>query len=136
MNKSNKIKVEYGTVTVARTTNYVSLHVKDNADDAHVLLTDDMVVALVHALTEAAGGAIAQIWTVADVRTTLDGLNDNYAYDITLTDSECVEVLDSVADNFDANDGVCWDTLKEAIMDFVRWADTYPAPDAEDNNGK
>jgi hypothetical protein len=55
MNNPHKIKVTYGDIRLQRTESgdFTSLYVRDNANDTHVLLTDDNVEELIAALTSA-----------------------------------------------------------------------------------
>lgn len=56
-------------------------------------------------------------WGIDDVRNIID-----YA-DITLaksfTDEDCVRILEIVADCFDANYGITWDSLEDAITTYI-----------------
>ena len=49
-------------------------------------------------------------WFIDDVQARLEDY-----WDFTLTDEECVEVLMLVADSFDANIGITWDSIDAAI---------------------
>ena len=49
-------------------------------------------------------------WTIEDVKS----LDDK------LTDAQCVAVLEYVHDNHDANFGVNWETIENAILDLAR----------------
>ena len=59
--------------------------------------------------------SIAIIWDIQDVRYQLESLNENYQIELELSDDECMEVLQRVVDNHDANYGVNWDSLYNAI---------------------
>jgi len=59
--------------------------------------------------------SIAIIWDIQDVRYQLECLNENYQIELELSDDECMEVLQRVVDNHDANYGVNWDNLYNAI---------------------
>jgi DNA-binding FrmR family transcriptional regulator len=47
-------------------------------------------------------------WHIEDVRSMLDEGEE-------LTDEECVQVLQAIADGFDANIGVNWEVIREHI---------------------
>ena len=47
-------------------------------------------------------------WYIDDVRSMLDEGEE-------LTDMECVQILESMADNFDANVGINWDVIRYEI---------------------
>lgn len=59
--------------------------------------------------------SIAIIWDIEDVRRQLESLNENYGIDLELSDDDCMEVLERIVDNHDANYGVNWDSLYNAI---------------------
>lgn len=59
--------------------------------------------------------SIAIIWDIQDVRYQLECLNENYQIELELSDDDCMEVLYRVVDNHDANYGVNWDSLYNAI---------------------
>lgn len=59
--------------------------------------------------------SVAIIWDIQDVRYQLESLNENYGIDLELSDDDCMEVLHRVVDNHDANYGVNWDSLYNAI---------------------
>ena len=59
--------------------------------------------------------SIAIIWDIQDVRYQLESLNENYQIELELSDDDCMEVLQRVVDNHDANYGVNWDSLYNAI---------------------
>lgn len=59
--------------------------------------------------------SIAIIWDIQDVRYQLECLNDWYQIELELSDDDCMEVLERVVDNHDANYGVNWDSLYNAI---------------------
>ncbi len=59
--------------------------------------------------------SIAIIWDIQDVRGQLESLNENYQIELELSDDDCMEVLQRVVDNHDANYGVNWDSLYNAI---------------------
>ena len=47
-------------------------------------------------------------WYIEDVRSMLDEGEE-------LTDMECIQILESMADNFDANIGINWDVIRYEI---------------------
>jgi len=56
------------------------------------------------------GWVLRDDWFIDDVQARLEDY-----WDFTLTDEECVEVLMLVADSFDANIGITWDSIDAAI---------------------
>ena len=56
------------------------------------------------------GWVLRDDWFIDDVQARLE-----HYWDFTLTDEECVEVLMLVADSFDANIGITWDSIDAAI---------------------
>ena len=56
------------------------------------------------------GWVLRDDWYVDDVEARLA---DHWGF--TLTQDECIKVLELVADSFDANDGVTWDAIDSAI---------------------
>jgi len=65
---------------------------------------------MAHLVTEDGITFIRNDWYVDDVQARLE---DNW--DFTLTDDECINVLQLVADAHDANDGINWDAIDAAI---------------------
>ena len=65
---------------------------------------------MAHLVTEDGITFIRNDWFVDDVQARLE---DNW--DFTLTDDECIKVLELVADSHDANDGINWDAIDAAI---------------------
>jgi hypothetical protein len=65
---------------------------------------------MAHLVTEDGITFIRNDWYVDDVQARLE---DNW--DFTLTDDECIKVLELVADSHDANDGINWDAIDAAI---------------------
>ena len=65
---------------------------------------------MAHLVTEDGITFIRNDWYVDDVQARLE---DNW--DFTLTDDECIKVLELVADAHDANDGINWDAIDAAI---------------------
>jgi len=55
--------------------------------------------------------SIAIIWSIDDVRHVIE----NYGIDVDLTDEECMEVLDYCLDNHDAQYGMSWENIDNAI---------------------
>ena len=58
---------------------------------------------------------IEDIWNIDDFRNVADGYDTE-----TFTDEELVQAMERVADNFDANNGITWETI-EAALDFIVW---------------
>ena len=58
---------------------------------------------------------IEDIWNLDDFRNVADGYDTE-----TFTDEELVQAMERVADNFDANWGITWETI-EAALDFIAW---------------
>jgi hypothetical protein len=56
------------------------------------------------------GWVLRDDWHVEDVEARLE---DYWGF--TLSDDECLKVLELVADSFDANDGINWDAIDAAI---------------------
>ena len=59
--------------------------------------------------------SIAIIWSIDDVRDQLEILNEDRNINLELEDDDCMEVLQRVVENHDANYGVNWDSLYNAI---------------------
>ena len=59
--------------------------------------------------------SIAIIWSIEDVRDQLEILNEDRNINLELEDDDCMEVLQRVVENHDANYGVNWDSLYNAI---------------------
>ena len=58
---------------------------------------------------------IEDIWNLDDFRNVADGYDTE-----TFTDDELVQAMENVADRFDANNGITWETI-EAALDFIVW---------------
>jgi hypothetical protein len=56
------------------------------------------------------GWVLRDDWFIDDVQARLEDY-----WDFSLTDEECVEVLMLVADSFDPNIGITWDSIDAAI---------------------
>ena len=56
---------------------------------------------------------IEDIWSLDDFRNVAEGYDKE-----TFTDDELIEAMERVADNFDANWGITWETL-EAALDVI-----------------
>ena len=56
------------------------------------------------------GWVLRNDWHVDDVQARLEDY-----WDFTLTEDECIKVLELVADAHDANDGINWDAIDAAI---------------------
>ena len=73
------------------------------------------------------GDSIASVWTTDDVQA-LDSDMEGDSRGLNITDAEAKAVLAQVADNFDAEYGINWDTLNDALNDVL-------AERGEDPNG-
>jgi len=62
--------------------------------------------------------SIAIIWSIEDVKDQLEILNEDMPekVDLELTDDDCMDVLQRVVDNHDANYGVSWENLYQGIQ--------------------
>ena len=58
---------------------------------------------------------IEDIWNIDDFRNVADGYGTE-----TFTDDELIQAMERVADNFDANLGITWETI-EAALQFIVW---------------
>ena len=60
----------------------------------------------------------AIIWSIEDVKDQLEILNEDMPekVDLELTDDDCMDVLQRVVDNHDANYGVSWENLYQGIQ--------------------
>jgi hypothetical protein len=56
------------------------------------------------------GWVLRNDWFIEDVEARLSDY-----WDFTLTEDECIKVLELVADAHDANDGINWDAIDAAI---------------------
>ena len=59
--------------------------------------------------------SVAIVWAIEDVRYQLEILNENYDIELVLCDDDCMQVLETVVDNHDAEYGVNWDSIYNAI---------------------
>jgi len=62
--------------------------------------------------------SIRIVWCIDDVRQSLSQLPDKYKNE-TLTDGECMEILDYVDRKHDASIGISWDNIEWAIQDHI-----------------
>ena len=62
--------------------------------------------------------SIAIVWSIEDVKDQLEILNEDMPekVDLELTDDDCMDVLQRVVDNHDANYGVSWENLYQGIQ--------------------
>ena len=58
---------------------------------------------------------IEDIWNLEDFRNVAEGYDKE-----TFTDAELIEAMELVEINFDANEGITWETL-EAALDRIIW---------------
>ncbi len=56
-------------------------------------------------------------WSIEDVRNIIECNNIEEAE--SFTDDDCIGVLEIVADSFDANYGITWDSLEYAITKYI-----------------
>ena len=56
-------------------------------------------------------------WSIEDVRNVIECNNIEEAE--SFTDEDCVRVLEIVADNFDANYGITWDSIDFVINQLI-----------------
>jgi len=56
-------------------------------------------------------------WSIEDVRNVIECNNIEEAE--SFTDDDCVRVLEIVADNFDANYGITWDSIDFVINQLI-----------------
>lgn len=52
-------------------------------------------------------------WHIEDIREMLNG-------DETLTDDECIKIMEDITGNFDANIGITWDVIEFHIDYFLK----------------
>ena len=62
--------------------------------------------------------SVAIVWAIEDVKDQLEILNEDMPekVDLELTDDDCMDVLQRVVDNHDANYGVSWENLYQGIQ--------------------
>ena len=66
-------------------------------------------------ITDKGAPYIEDIWNLEDFRNVADGYDTEE-----FTDEELLQAMEMVVDNFDANDGITWETL-EAALDWIAW---------------
>ena len=66
-------------------------------------------------VTDKGAPYIEDIWSLDDFRNVADG-SDTEEF----TDEELLEAMEMVVDNFDANYGITWETIEEAL-DWIVW---------------
>jgi len=66
-------------------------------------------------ITDKGAPYIEDIWSLDDFRNVADG-SDTEEF----TDEELLEAMEMVVDNFDANYGITWETIEEAL-DWIVW---------------
>ena len=66
-------------------------------------------------VTDKGAPYIEDIWSIDDFRNVADGYDTEE-----FTDEELLQAMEMVVDNFDANDGITWETL-EAALDWIAW---------------
>ena len=60
-------------------------------------------------------GFVALLWHIDDVRVAQERLDDTTS----LSDEECLAILDSIERDHDADHGVSWETLADALEDHL-----------------
>jgi len=62
--------------------------------------------------------SVAIVWSIEDVKDQLEILIEDMPekVDLELTDDDCMDVLQRVVDNHDANYGVSWENLYQGIQ--------------------
>jgi len=64
---------------------------------------------------------IEDIWSIDDFRNVADAFTEKPDYEEEeFTDDELIEAMEKVADRFDANLGITWETI-EAALDSIVW---------------
>jgi hypothetical protein len=58
---------------------------------------------------------IEDIWNLEDFRNVADGYDTE-----DFTDKDLIQAMERVADNFDANYGITWETI-ESALDWIIW---------------
>ena len=66
-------------------------------------------------ITDKGAPYIEDIWSLDDFRNVADG-SDTEEF----TDEELLQAMEMVVDNFDANYGITWETIEEAL-DWIVW---------------
>ena len=72
-------------------------------------------------VTDKGAPYIEDIWSLDDFRNVADG-SDTEEF----TDEELLEAMEMVVDNFDANYGITWETIEEAL-DWIVWERKQPS---------
>jgi len=65
---------------------------------------------------------IEDIWSIDDFRNVADAFYEEEEF----TDDELLEAMELVADNFDANLGITWETIS-AALDRIVWERKQPS---------
>lgn len=97
----------------------------ENDSRKHIAAQLDRAIATMDSF--ASGESIASVWNVDDVQA-LDSDMEGDSKGLNITDAEAKAVLAQVADGFDAEYGINWDTLNDALNDVL-------AERGEDPNG-
>jgi len=66
-------------------------------------------------VTDKGAPYIEDTWSIDDFRNVADGYDKEE-----FTDEELLQAMEMVVDNFDANNGITWETL-EAALDWIAW---------------
>ena len=84
--------------------------------DANIISPDDQegAKAIAHDYLERHSSFISITWDIDDVKGVASGRS------LQLTDEHCLEVLDYIESNHDANNGISWDSIHFALdsLDF------------------
>lgn len=100
------------------------LHESNNPNAAQAIGWTKQAMSLVKAIER--GDTIASLWSVEDVYSLCEDFDGNQT--ITLKDHEARRVLALAEENFDAEQGINWDTLRYQLDDVL-------AERGEDPNG-
>ena len=63
----------------------------------------------------AQAGYVPFLWHIDDVRSVIE----DWEIDITLTDAECLEVLENALENHDADIGMNWDAIEAELGPLI-----------------
>lgn len=67
-------------------------------------------------ITDKGAPYIEDIWNLEDFRNVADAFYDDEEF----SDSELLDAMELVVDNFDANYGITWETI-ESALDVIVW---------------
>tara|TARA_Y100000004_G_C8640937_1_gene297016 strand:- start:24 stop:302 length:279 start_codon:yes stop_codon:yes gene_type:complete len=60
--------------------------------------------------------SVAIVWAIEDVRYQLEYVNEYEGVNLELTDDQCMQVLQRIVDNHDAEWGVNWENIYSTIL--------------------